>query len=97
MWMIEYFAHRHSSIFETNAHNSLQKTWPKSTLDGVKSAISSRKLMYPTMKFQLQRIGSAVASEEVVKAFEIVIPRPMGINIEGKKSHLIVLKLDFHL
>jgi len=59
------------------------KMWPKSTLDGVRSAISSRKVMSSTMKFQLQRSSDTLLSEtELVQEFELSLSRPMGINIE---------------
>ncbi len=58
--------------------------WPKSTLDGIRSAISSRKVMSSTMKFQLQRSSDSLISEaELVQEFELSLSRPMGINIEG--------------
>ena len=62
-----------------------QKMWPKSTLDGIRSAISSRKVMSPTMKFQLQRIcdENLVSEAELVQEFELSLSRPMGIHIEG--------------
>eukprot|EP00970_Alexandrium_tamarense_P019822 scaffold14507_cov221-Alexandrium_tamarense.AAC.1 len=34
------------------------KLWPKSTLDGVRSAISSRKVISPMMDFEFKRLGS---------------------------------------
>lgn len=64
---------------------TLQKIWPKSTLDGVRSAISSRKVMSSTINFQLQRSCDNLVSEaEVVQEFELSLSRPMGIHIEGK-------------
>jgi len=58
--------------------------WPKSTLDGIRSAISSRKVMTSTMKFQFQRSCDNLISEtELVQEFELSLSRPMGIHIEG--------------
>ena len=59
--------------------------WPKSTLDGIRSAISSRKLMSSTMKFQFQRScdDNLISETELVQEFELSLSRPMGIHIEG--------------
>lgn len=64
---------------------SIQKMWPKSTVEGVRSAVSSRKVMSKTMKFNFQRVNE-VAGEcesELVQEFELSLSRPMGIHIEG--------------
>ena len=62
------------------------KMWPKSTLDGIRSAISSRKVMSSTVKFQLQRscVDLELHETEIVQEFELSVSRPMGIHIEGK-------------
>ena len=59
--------------------------WPKSTLDGIRSAISSRKVLSPTMKFQMKRTcdENIVSEAELVQEFELSLSRPMGIHIEG--------------
>ena len=57
--------------------------WPKSTLDGVRSAITSRKLMSSKMRFEFQRAGSNISATSVSEEFEIKVSRPMGINVEG--------------
>lgn len=59
--------------------------WPKSTVEGVRSAVSSRKVMSKTIKFNFQRVNE-VAGEcesELVQEFELSLSRPMGIHIEG--------------
>mmetsp|Transcript_4943 Transcript_4943/g.6972 ORF Transcript_4943/g.6972 Transcript_4943/m.6972 type:complete len:1087 (-) Transcript_4943:79-3339(-) len=53
--------------------------WPKSTIEGVRSAISSRKLVSPTMAIQFQRIN---AVEGVGEQFELTLTRPIGLEIE---------------
>lgn len=58
--------------------------WPKSTLDGVRSAISSRKVVSSTMQAQFQRAGELISEAEMVQEFELTLTRPMGIHIEGK-------------
>lgn len=63
--------------------------WPKSTLEGVRSAITSRKVMSKTMQVQFQRINEmegqvSSSPSEWVQEFEMSLARPMGIHIEGK-------------
>ena len=61
------------------------KLWPKSTLDGIRSAISSRKVMSSTMGFEFRHMmtDDANGSMESVKSFELALSRPIGINVEG--------------
>ena len=63
------------------------KLWPKSTLDGVRSAISSRKVLSSTMEFEFRRLGAEGEFETIdgVKAFELNLSRPIGINVEGER------------
>ena len=65
-----------------------QKLWPKSTLDGVRSAISSRKVLTPTMDFEFRRLDALEGSDiaDNIKSFELNLSRPIGINIEGKQA-----------
>lgn len=63
-----------------------QRLWPKSTLDGVRSAISSRKVMSPDMKFQFQRSGAQISATQVVEEFELSLTRPMGIHVEDTEA-----------
>lgn len=58
--------------------------WPKRTLDGVKSAMMSRRIMAGSMAFEFKRI-----SEVVNNQFELTLSRPIGIEIEG--TYLSVL------
>lgn len=58
--------------------------WPKSTLDGVRSAISSRKVVSSSMQFQFRRFGALLSEAEMVQEFELSLTRPMGIHIEGE-------------
>jgi hypothetical protein len=62
------------------------KLWPKSTLDGVKSAVSSRKVILPTMDFEFRRLVSDQVDGvvETVQSFELSLSRPIGINVEGE-------------
>lgn len=60
------------------------KLWPKSTLDGVRSAISSRKVMSSSMDFEFRRrVTGEDIGIEAVESFELSLSRPIGINIEG--------------
>ena len=71
------------------------KLWPKSTLDGVRSAISSRKVIVPTMDFEFRRLVQLEddtmnsLDEEVVQSFELALSRPIGINVEGETLYLL--------
>ena len=51
--------------------------WRKSTLDGVKSAISSRKAVTSQLSLQFQR--SCILDN----LFELSLSRPIGIQIGG--------------
>lgn len=60
--------------------------WPKSTLDGVRSAISSRKVVSSGMQFQFRRVGALQSEAEIVQEFELNLTRPMGIHIEDSQE-----------
>lgn len=62
------------------------KLWPKSTLDGVRSAISSRKVISSSMDFEFRHLTSMEEENgvEAVKSFELSLSRPIGINVEGE-------------
>ena len=63
------------------------KLWPKSTLDGVRSAISSRKVISPSMDFEFRRLAIEKVEAESVQSFELSLSRPIGINVEGMSLH----------
>jgi len=58
------------------------KMWPKSSLEGIRSAISSRKVISSSMQVEFQRAGTSVPDAELVQEFELSLSRPMGIHIE---------------
>jgi len=59
------------------------KLWPKSTLDGVRSAISSRKVISPAMEFEFRRLTQGfTAATEAVETIDLSLSRPIGINVE---------------
>lgn len=62
---------------------SVQQIWAKSTMEGVRSAITSRKVISSSMKFEFQRSNLKIDESEVVQEFELTLSRPMGIHIEG--------------
>merc|ERR1712232_942320 len=47
-----------------------EQIWPKSTLDGIRSAISSRKVMSTAITLRVKRSLELIASSEVVETFE---------------------------
>lgn len=67
------------------------KLWPKSTLDGVRSALSSRKIMSSTMRFQFQRANTKAATSEIVQEFELVLGKPLGINVKDDNEGYVVI------
>eukprot|EP00560_Eucampia_antarctica_P005724 CAMPEP_0197837556 /NCGR_PEP_ID=MMETSP1437-20131217/32506_1 /TAXON_ID=49252 ORGANISM="Eucampia antarctica, Strain CCMP1452" /NCGR_SAMPLE_ID=MMETSP1437 /ASSEMBLY_ACC=CAM_ASM_001096 /LENGTH=1093 /DNA_ID=CAMNT_0043444695 /DNA_START=154 /DNA_END=3435 /DNA_ORIENTATION=- len=66
-----------------------KKLWPKSTMEGVRSAVSSRRIMASKIKFELQRSGSNSATSKVTEEFELQIARPMGINVEDTEEGFV--------
>ena len=63
--------------------------WPKSTLDGVRSAVSSRKAVSGSIQFEFQRV-----SEEVDNQFELSLPRPIGLELAGKSKIVFQVPSD---
>ncbi|KAL7488499.1 hypothetical protein ACHAW6_014093 [Cyclotella cf. meneghiniana] len=69
------------------------KLWPKSTLDGVRSAISSRKVLSPTMDFEFRRLGVHEGTEQLnnINSFELTLSRPIGINVEDTDDGYVTI------
>mmetsp|Transcript_37674 Transcript_37674/g.80459 ORF Transcript_37674/g.80459 Transcript_37674/m.80459 type:complete len:1090 (-) Transcript_37674:62-3331(-) len=69
------------------------KLWPKSTLDGVRSAISSRKVISSTMDFEFRHLspGEEANGVEAVKSFELSLSRPIGINVEDTDDGFVTI------
>ena len=60
-----------------------QAVWPKATLHGVKSAMSSRKIVAASMNFQFQRfVGETIADN----SYELSVMKPIGLEIEGRRG-----------
>lgn len=64
-------------ILKTTSATLGNQLWPKSTLDGVKSAITSRKAVSESMDFEFQRTVEAVDN-----TFELTLTRPIGFNLK---------------
>jgi hypothetical protein len=52
--------------------------WPKTTLGGVLSAVSSRRAAAASVQFEFQRIREAVDDQ-----FELTLTRPIGLELKG--------------
>jgi hypothetical protein len=52
-------------------------------MEGVRSAISSRRVLSKTIETQFKRASEVVGESELVQEFEMSLSRPMGIHIEG--------------
>lgn len=52
--------------------------WPKSTLEGVRSAISSRRATSGSIQLEFQRV-----SQVVDNLFELTLTRPIGMELKG--------------
>ena len=52
--------------------------WPKSSLEGMRSAIQSRKAMSGSIQLELQRLGEIVDNQ-----FELTLTKPIGLELRG--------------
>ncbi len=64
-----------------------KQMWPKSTLEGVKSAVSSRNAVAESMEFEFQRLVETVDNQ-----FELTLTRPIGFNLKGKQKMELTLE-----
>jgi hypothetical protein len=53
--------------------------WAKSSLEGVRSVVQSRKAVSGSIQFEFQRLGEAVDNQ-----FELTLTRPIGLELKGK-------------
>ena len=58
-----------------------QGMWPKTTLEGVKAAIASRKLVSSQLVLKLQR--NCAEAPAVDNLYELTLTRPLGLEIDG--------------
>jgi hypothetical protein len=69
---------RPGDILKTTSATIGSQMWPKSTLEGVKSALISRKAVSQSVQFQFQRLGEIVDNQ-----FELTLARPIGLQMKG--------------
>lgn len=55
--------------------------WPKTTLEGLKSGIASRKVVSDSVTMQVQ--PSAAEATKVDNQYELSMTRPMGFEVSG--------------
>jgi len=70
---------RPGDIVKATSATMGSQRWPKSTLDGVRSVIQSRKAVSQSIQFEFQRLGEAVDNQ-----FELTLTRPIGLELQGK-------------
>eukprot|EP00531_Pseudo-nitzschia_arenysensis_P001163 CAMPEP_0116148964 /NCGR_PEP_ID=MMETSP0329-20121206/18667_1 /TAXON_ID=697910 /ORGANISM="Pseudo-nitzschia arenysensis, Strain B593" /LENGTH=988 /DNA_ID=CAMNT_0003645191 /DNA_START=500 /DNA_END=3466 /DNA_ORIENTATION=- len=68
---------RPGDILKSTSATLGKQMWPKSTLEGVKSAISSRNAVAESMEFEFQRLVETVDNQ-----FELTLTRPIGFNLK---------------
>jgi hypothetical protein len=78
---------RPGDIMKTTSATIGSQLWPKSTLEGVKSALMSRKAVSQSVQFEFQRLEELVDNQ-----FELTLARPIGLQMKGtqEKEFLIV-------
>ena len=69
---------RAGDILRTTSATLGSQLWPKSTLEGVRSAISSRRAAAGSIQMEFQRLGEAVDNQ-----FELTLARPIGLELKG--------------
>jgi hypothetical protein len=79
---------RAGDILKTTSATIGAKLWPKSTLEGVRSAIVSRKATSRSIQFEFQRLGEAVDNQ-----FELTLSRPIGLELKGKNLERVFVVL----
>jgi hypothetical protein len=71
---------RPGDILKTSSATLGNQLWPKSTLEGVKSALVSRKAVSESIQFEFQRLGETVDNQ-----FELTLTKPIGLELKGKR------------
>ena len=72
---------RAGDILQSTSATLGSKLWPKSTLEGVRSAMQSRRAVSNSMEMAFQRLGDAVDNQ-----FELTLTRPIGLQLKGTKK-----------
>jgi hypothetical protein len=71
---------RPGDILKTTSATLGGQLWPKSTLEGVKSALVSRKAVSESVQFEFQRLRETVDNQ-----FELSLTRPIGLQLKGRQ------------
>ena len=61
--------------------------WPKASLEGVRSALASRRMVSGTASFEFRRTDVAATDN----AYELSLARPIGLNLRGTRPFCLVL------
>jgi hypothetical protein len=72
---------RPGDILKSTSATIGSQLWPKSTLEGVKSALMSRKGVSQSVQFEFQRLGEIVDNQ-----FELTLSRPIGLQMKGTEK-----------
>eukprot|EP00529_Nitzschia_sp_RCC80_P003169 CAMPEP_0113516040 /NCGR_PEP_ID=MMETSP0014_2-20120614/41319_1 /TAXON_ID=2857 /ORGANISM="Nitzschia sp." /LENGTH=1114 /DNA_ID=CAMNT_0000412755 /DNA_START=492 /DNA_END=3836 /DNA_ORIENTATION=- /assembly_acc=CAM_ASM_000159 len=67
---------RPGDILTTSSATLGEQLWPKSTLDGVRSAMQSRKAVAGSIQFEFQRLADVEDNQ-----FELSLTRPIGLEL----------------
>ena len=66
--------------------------WPTSTLDGIQSALRSRKVTSGTISFEFTRLEEDVVIATNMNRYELTLQRPLGIEVqENEKDGSVVV------
>jgi C-terminal processing protease CtpA/Prc len=77
---------RAGDILHATSATMGNKLWPKSTLEGVRSVMQSRKAISASMEIEFQRLGDAVDDQ-----FELTLTRPIGLQLKGETHFILIL------
>jgi pentatricopeptide repeat protein len=58
--------------------------WPKTSLDGVRSAVASRKVASGMMTFRFER-----SIEEVASQYELTLTKPLGLEVQATEDGFV--------
>jgi hypothetical protein len=70
---------RPGDIVKSTSATMGSQRWPKSSLEGIRSVIQSRKAVSGSIQFEFQRLGEAVDNQ-----YELTLTRPIGLELKGK-------------
>ena len=69
---------RAGDILQATSATMGNQMWPKSTVEGVRSAMQSRKATSSSIEMEFQRIGDAEDNQ-----FELSLSKPIGMQLKG--------------